>query len=127
MPAVHVRLPGAAKIFFEEFFMSDAEFAQAIESWKNNSIVFRAFLFDVAFGYFANFFHINILGAFSLGRIETRVQEELFGAADENETVMRVGRRRIVSAGRDRARFFVDAIFPMQFVAKRKGVAKKIK
>ena len=54
------------------------------------------------------------------------MNEKLFGAADENEAVVRVGGRRIVFAGGDGAGFFVDEIFPMEFVAKRKCVAKKI-
>ena len=54
------------------------------------------------------------------------MNEKLFGAADQDEAVMRVGWGWIVFARGDRAGFFVDEIFPMEFVAKRKCVAKKI-
>ena len=61
-----------------------------------------------------------------MGWIEAGVNEKLFGAADQDEAVMRVGWGWIVFARGDRAGFFVDEIFPMEFVAKRKCVAKKI-
>ena len=61
-----------------------------------------------------------------MGWIEAGVQEKLFGAADEDEAMVGVVGRGIVFAGGDGAVFFVDEIFPMEFVAKRKCVAKKI-
>jgi len=104
-----------------------AEIAKTIEARKDNAIVFGAFVVYVAFDDFPNFFGVSGLRNFRLRGIEARVQEELFGAARDDEAVMGVGRWRIVFAGADRAGFFVDQIFPMELVAKRKRVSEKIK
>src|SRR4051812_22308534 len=101
--------------------MRGAEFAQAAEAWKKDSFGIRAGAINVAFDKRANFLRVRVWRGFRLGRIEARVEEKLFGAADDDEAVMGVGGVRIVLARGHRAGFFVDEIFPNQLVAKRKG------
>lgn len=124
--AVDVGLPGAAEIGFEEMLVGGAEIAQAVVTGENHSVRFGTFFLNVAFGDRANFFGVGGFGAGGLAWIEAGVQRELFGAADEDEAMVGVIGRWIVFAGGDGAGFFVDEIFPMEFVAKRKCVAKKI-